>query len=65
MPGTPASNRLVSGEWRNSVANPFPRANAEKVRIWDEGPCRGFCPNQTLSGSWLTRVPTPHAANSR
>src|SRR6266849_9740729 len=24
MPGTPASDRLVSGEWRTSVANPWP-----------------------------------------
>ena len=34
MPGTPASDRLVSGKWRTSVANPWPpRANAEKFTL--------------------------------
>src|ERR1700730_3635922 len=34
MPDSPASERFVSGEWRISVANPWPRANSEILRIW-------------------------------
>jgi hypothetical protein len=64
MPGTPASDRLVSVACHISVANPWPRANAENPN-WDGDSFVRSARESGVIRKFPDIIPSPNQVNSR